>query len=364
MRYRAIGLSMLFVLSAVAAACTGSSADIKKVGLVTDVGTLEDKSFNEASWVGTQAGAKALGGTASNIVTKAPADYAPNIKTFVDQGYGVIVTVGFAMGDATTIAAKTYPKVKFIGVDQGVCIDETGKSDPTFACKGDAKTLLPNYQGIVFKEEQVGYLAGVLAASVSKTGVIGTLGGINTIPAVVRYINGYRNGAVSVNDKIDVKVAYVSTDITKAFNDPGTGKSIGQQMIGQKADVIFQVAGLSGAGAIEAACATPGVIGLGVDVDQSKSLPQSAKCILTSAEKKLVDAVTAAIGKIGAKTDVGGTSVWDASTTPVGVGLSPYGSDYKDLVTPEIQAKIDAALAGMKAGSVDPCKPTPCDKKD
>ena len=364
MRNRAFGLSILFGLSLVVTACGGASADIKKVGLVTDVGTLEDKSFNEASWVGTQAGAKALGGTASNIVTKATTDYAANIKTFVDQGYGIIVTVGFAMGDATTVAAKQYPKVKFIGVDQGVCIDETGKGDPTFACKGDPKTLLPNYQGLVFKEEQVGYLAGVLAAGVSKTGVIGTVGGINTIPPVVRYINGYRNGAASVNDKIDVKVAYVSTDISKAFNDPGTGKSIAKQMIGLKADVIFQVAGLSGAGSIEEACANPGVIGIGVDVDQSKSLPQSAKCILSSAEKKLVDAVTAAIGKVAAKTDVGGTAVWDASTTPVGVGLSPFGSDYKALVTPELQAKIDAALAGMKAGTVDPCKPTPCDKKD
>jgi basic membrane protein A len=364
MHTRAIGLSALFVLSLVVTACGASSADIKKVGLVTDVGTLEDKSFNEASWVGAQAGAKDIGGTANNIVTKAPADYAANIKTFVDQGYGTIVTVGFAMGDATTAAAKQYPSVKFIGVDQGVCIDETGKSDPTFACKGDPKTLLPNYQGLIFKEDQVGYLAGVLAGSVSKTGVIGTVGGINTIPAVVRYINGYRNGAASVGIKPEnVKVAYVSTDITKAFNDPGTGKSIGQQMIGQKADVIFQVAGLSGAGAIEAACAAPGVIGIGVDVDQSKSLPQSAKCILTSAEKKLVDAVDAAIKKIGAKTDVGGTAVWDASTDPVGVGLSPFGSDYKDLVTPEIQAKIDAALAGMKDGSVDPCKPTACDDK-
>jgi basic membrane protein A len=181
---------------------------------------------------------------------------------------------------------------------------------------------------------------------------------------VVRYINGYRNGAASVKPDIDVKVAYVSTDITKAFNDPGTGKSIAQQMIGQKADVIFQVAGLSGAGAIEAACATPGVIGIGVDVDQSKSLPQSAKCILSSAEKKLSNAVEAAIKKVGAKTDVGGTTTWDASTDPVGVGLSPFGSDYKDLVTPEIQAAIDAALAGMKGGTVDPCKPTPCDKKD
>ncbi len=364
MRSRALLLSGLFGLSLVVTACGGTSADIKKVGLVTDVGTLEDKSFNEASWVGAQAGAKDLSGTASNIVTKKTTDYAANIKTFVDQGYGIIVTVGFAMGDATTIAAKQYPNVKFIGVDQGVCVDTNGKGDPTFACKGDAKTLLPNYQGLVFKEEQVGYLAGVLAGSLSKTGVIGTVGGINTIPAVVRYINGYRNGAASVNDKVDVKVAYVSTDINKAFNDPGTGKSIATQMIGQKADAIFQVAGLSGQGAIEAACAAPNVIGIGVDVDQSKSLPGDVSCVLTSAEKKLVDAVTAAIGKVKAKTDVGGTAVWDASTTPVGVGLSPYQGKYAALVTPEIQAKIDAALAGMKDGSIDPCKPTACDKKD
>ncbi len=365
MRIQGVGLSALLLLSTLLAACSGGGADIKKIGFVTDVGTLEDKSFNEAAWIGAQAAAKAVGGTASNIVTKNAADYAANIKTFVDQGYGIIVTSGFAMGDATTIAAKQYPNVKFVGTDQGVCIDEKGAPDPKFGCKGDPKTLLPNRQGLVFKEEQVGYLAGLLAGSVSKSKVIGTVGGINTIPPVVRYINGYRNGAASVGIKPeDVKVAYVSSDITKAFTDPATGKSIAQQMMGQKADVIFQVAGLSGAGAIEAACAVPGAIGIGVDVDQSKSLPQSAKCILSSAEKKLTNAVIAAIAKIGAKTDVGGTTTWDASTDPVGVGLSPFGSDYKDRVTPEIQAKIDAALAGMKAGTIDPCKPTPCDKKD
>ena len=122
-------------------------------------------------------------------------------------------------------------------------------------------------------------------------------------------------------------------------------------MIGQKADVIFQVAGLSGAGAIEAACAAPGVIGIGVDVDQSKSLPQSAKCILTSAEKKLVSAVEAAIKKLGAKTDVGGTTVWDASTDPVGVGLSPFQGDYVSLVTPAIQS--DRRRPGRDEGRHD-----------
>jgi basic membrane protein A len=364
MRIRSTGLALFAGMAIIVSACGGAAADIKKVGLVTDVGTLEDKSFNEASWIGAQDGAKAIGGTASNIVTKAPADYAANIKTFVDQGYGVIVTVGFAMGDATTIAAKTYPTVKFIGVDQGVCIDETGKSDPTFACKGDPAKLLPNYQGLQFKEEQAGYLAGIVAGSVTKSGVVGAVGGINTIPPVVKYINGYRNGVAKVKADAQVLVQYVSTDITKAFNDPGTGKSIAQQMIGQKADVIFQVAGLSGAGALEAACAASGVIGIGVDVDQSKSLPNLAKCILTSAEKKLSNAVAAAIKKIADKTDKGGTTVWDATTDPAGVGLSPFGGDYASLITPDIQAAIDQAFAGLKDGSVDPCKPTACDKKD
>jgi basic membrane protein A len=364
MRIRSHGLALFAGLAIIVSACGGASADIKKVGLVTDVGTLQDKSFNEASWIGAQDGAKAIGGTANNIVTKAPADYAANIKTFVDQGYGIIVTVGFAMGDATTIAAKTYPNVKFIGVDQGVCVDETGKSDPKFACKGDPTKLLPNYQGLQFKEEQAGYLAGIVAGSVSKSGVVGAVGGINTIPPVVKYINGYRNGVAAVKADDKVLVQYVSTDITKAFNDPGTGKSIAQQMIGQKADVLFQVAGLSGAGALEAACATAGVAGIGVDVDQSKSLPNLAKCILTSAEKKLSNAVAAAIKKIGDKTDKGGTTVWDATTDPPGVGLSPFGGDYASLITPEIQAAIDKAFAGLKDGTLDPCKPTPCDKKD
>ncbi len=313
-----------------------------KVGLVTDVGTLEDKSFNEASWLGAQAGAKNSGGTADNIVTKAPADYAANIQSFVDQGYDTIVTVGFAMGDATAKAAAANPNIKFIGVDQF-----------------PAKTL-PNYQGLIFKEQQAGYLAGILAASLSKTGVIGTVGGINTVPPVVSYIKGYENGAKSVNPAIQVLEQYVSTDITKAFNDVATGKAIALQMLAKKADVIFQVAGLSGTGAVEAACAA-NVLAIGVDVDQWESLPNQQKCIVSSAEKKLVNAVTAALGAVSTGTDKGGAITWDASTTPAGVGLADY-HDLASLVTPDIQALIDKALAGMKDGSVDPCKPVACDK--
>ena len=139
------------------------------------------------------------------IVTQSIADYAANIQTFIDNDFDVIVTVGFLIGTDTAKAAKAHPDIKFIGVDQCICVDETGDPDPTFACKGDAATLLPNYQGIVFAEAQPGYLAGIIAASISKTGTIGAVGGTN-VPAVVNYWRGYENGAKSVNP--DIKVLY------------------------------------------------------------------------------------------------------------------------------------------------------------
>jgi basic membrane protein A len=181
-------------------AASGSQAaksDLK-IGLVTDVGTLDDKNFNQFSWEGAKAGAEAIGAPApKSVVTTASADYAKNIQSFIDQDYNVIVTVGFALGNDTTKAAKANPDIKFIGVDQGICVDETGAPDPNFGCKGDAATLLPNYQGLVFKEYQPGYLAGVVAASISKSGHIAAIGGTKVVPAVANYMAGYANGAAA-----------------------------------------------------------------------------------------------------------------------------------------------------------------------
>src|SRR5574341_1482722 len=237
-----------------------------KVGVVTDVGQLEDKSFNQASYEGAKAAAEKMGASFDVIVTQNISDYKQNIQTFVDQGFNVIVTVGFLIGTDTTNAAKENPDVKFIGVDQGICVDETGAPDPTFACKGDAATLLPNYQGIVFAEEQAGYLAGILAASISKSGTIGAVGGTN-VPAVVAYNAGYVQGAKSINPNIKTLYQETNPDPAKGFNDPATGKAIAQQFIGQGADVLFQIAGLTGQGVLEAAC-DAGIYGFGVDVDQ------------------------------------------------------------------------------------------------
>src|SRR4029453_2370966 len=115
------------------------------------------KTFKQASNEGAQAAAEESGGEHNVIVTQAISDYAGNIQTLVDADFDVIVTVGFLIGTDTAKAAKANPDIKFVGVDQGVCVDANGDPDPTFACAGDAATLLPNYQGIVFAEAQPGY---------------------------------------------------------------------------------------------------------------------------------------------------------------------------------------------------------------
>jgi basic membrane protein A len=327
------------------------------VGVVTDVGTLDDRNFNQYSWEGAELGATAIGATASSIVTQNSADYAKNIQTFVDQGTNVIVTVGFALGADTAAAAKANPDVFFIGVDQGVCIDENGDNDPNFACAGDPATLLPNYQGLVFAEAQPGYLAGIVAANVSKSQHIAVIGGASFIPAVANYANGYAAGAKSVNPDIKVEIQYVSDDLTKAFNDPAGGKAFAEQLLSLNpdVDVIFQAAGKTGNGVLQAACdakaANPDVWAIGVDVDQFLSTPETAACTLTSAEKKLSNAVSQAVQAAAAGTSVGGSSLFNASND--GIGISPF-HDHEAAVSAETVAAVDAAFQAMAAGTLDP----------
>jgi len=330
---------------------TEAPASDLKIGVVTDVGQLEDKSFNQAAHEGGQAAAESLGAQFDVIVTQNISDYRQNIQTFVDQGFNVIITVGFLIGTDTAIAAQENPDVTFIGVDQGICVDENAAPDPTFACAGDAATLLPNYQGIVFAEEQAGYLAGIVAASISKTGTIGAVGGTN-VPAVVAYNAGYIAGAQSVNP--DIKTLYQETnpDPAKGFNDPATGKAIAQQFIGQGADVLFQIAGLTGQGVLEAACDAD-IYGIGVDVDQVETLPNLSGCIVTSAEKKLTNTVQAVAESVASGTFQAGTVSYNAASTPPAIGLAPY-HEFESLITPEIQAKLDEAMAAMASGELKP----------
>ena len=370
MRKQRFGLlASLSVAALILGACQGTgpgtgsgsqaTSDLK-IGLVTDVGTLDDKNFNQFSWEGAKQGAQAIGAPEpQSVVTTASADYAKNIQSFVDQDYDIIITVGFALGNDTTKAAKANPNLKFIGVDQGLCVTESGDPDPDFGCKGDAAKLLPNYQGLVFKEQQPGYLAGIVAASISQSGHIAAIGGTKVVPAVANYIAGYANGAMSVNPDIKVEQQYVSeAPDNAAFNDPAGGKAFAEQLLAQNpdVDVLFQVAGKTGNGVLQAACDAD-IHAIGVDVDQHESTPESAACIVTSAEKKLTKAVSDAIGRVADGSDKGGTVLLDITSDSV--GLAPF-YDAQSLITSDIQAKIDAAIKGLKDGSIDPCSPTPC----
>ena len=171
----------LLATAALVAACSSSATPAPtssslKIGVVTDVGRVDDKNFNQYSYEGAKNAAAALGTTAEYVVPKDASDYTKDIQSFVDKSYNVIVTVGFNLGDATIKAAKANPNIWFIAVDVAPCVDETGAPDSTFACKGDASKLLPKLIGVTFQEDQAGYLAGIVAASVSKTGTIGQLG--------------------------------------------------------------------------------------------------------------------------------------------------------------------------------------------
>ena len=393
MRIRNTGLALFMGLSIFVAACSGNGASTApstaastptavastgastspstapasvapksdlKIGVVTDIGRLDDKGFNEYSDKGVLAAASAIGAPIPPaVVPKDPTQYAPLIQAFVDQGFQMIVTVGFNNAAATGAAAVKNPTIQFIGIDQGpICLTAAGKQDFTVPCPLDPKTVAPNYISIDFQEDQAGYLAGIIAASVSKSGTIGAIGATTLCAPCIRYIQGYTLGAQSVNPAIVVKAAYVTNDFSDAaFNDPVGGKKFAQTLITtSKPDVIFAVAGKTGNGALEAVCAA-GIYGVGVDVDQALSIPASAKCIVTSAEKHLQVATSQIIQQVVAGQKIVGDVLYDAKTQ--GIGVSP-GHDLASLITPDIQAKVDAALAAMVAGTLATCPATGC----
>jgi basic membrane protein A len=311
-----------------------------KIGVATDVGKVDDKNFNEYTYVGAQNAAKALGitGDVPFVTPKASSDRIPNIQKFVDEGYHIIVTAGFANGTATGCVAKLNPDVWFIGVDQG---------PPA------PGTELPNFIALSYQEDQAGYLAGMVAATVSKSGTIGAIGGITLCAPCIRYIQGFELGAKKVNPNIKVEVAWVTeSDFVKAFDDPVTGKSFAAQFMTQKKpDVLFQVAGKTGNGIIDTAC-EQNIYAVGVDVDQALSYPSGAKCIVTSAEKKLAKSVEFDIMAIVDGTAKGGDDHWDAKRD--GIGYSDF-HDLASVVPASLKADLDAALAEMKAGTLKTC---------
>jgi basic membrane protein A len=318
------------------------SSDLK-IGLVTDVGTLDDRNFNQFSWEGALLGAALIGAPEpQSIITTESSEYESNIQSFVDEEYDVVVTVGFALGEATAAAAEANPDVHFIGVDQ-------------FQAGDDAVAGLgfDNYESLIFNEAQAGYLAGIVAANISRTGEVAAIGGSGTIPPVVNYARGFENGAKSVDPETTVHITYISDDLAVAFNDPTAGKTFADQFLQQNADtdVMFQVAGKTGNGVLQSV-EEADIYGIGVDVDQWLSTPDSAECIVTSAEKKLTKAVSEGIVAAGEGSARTGNVFYGADNE--GIGLAPF-YQFEDLIDADTQSAVDDALSQMASGDLDPC---------
>jgi basic membrane protein A len=330
----AIVLSM--VLSACGAAPTAAPATQApateapagdfKIGLVTDVGEVDDKSFNQSAWEGAQQAAQELGGTAEYVETKDAKDYAANIGLFADQGYDVIVTVGFALGEATATAAGQYPEVYFIGVDQFQA------------------TEIPNLAGLVFNEDKSGFLAGALAAELSESGTIAAVLGTDIIPPVVAFKEGYEAGARYINPDINIISTYHPGGLDVAFTDPEWGATTAKQAIDQGADVVFGAGGKTGNGALIEAAGNEGVYCIGVDTDQWETVPEAHPCLVSSAMKLITPGVVelATMAKEGN---------FPAGNYFGAAALAPF-HDFEGQISDEIKTKLEEIDAGLKDGSI------------
>lgn len=317
------------VAPAAAAEEAAASAMAVKIGLVTDVGRVNDRSFNQSAWQGVQNAAATLGLSEDDfkfVETQAATDYADNIQQFVDAGFNVIVTVGFALGEATITAAQENPDIYFIGVDQ---------------FQGEA---LPNVVGLVFREDQSGFLAGALAAYLTQSGTIAAVLGTDLVPPVVAFKEGYEAGARYVNPDINLLSTYHPGELSQAFTDPEWGAATAKQAIDQGADVIFGAGGLTGNGALQEVAANEGLYCIGVDTDQWETLPAAHPCLVSSAMKLITPGIEELVAAIVAGEFAGGNYFG-------GAGLAPF-HDFEDDIPQDVKDALVAIDAGLKDGSI------------
>ena len=331
--------ALLAVFGLLAAACGSDDSDSAseaepeaeavdfKIGLVTDTGKVDDKSFNQSAWEGAQEAAAAIGAEVDYIETEASKDYEANIQLFLDDGANVIVTVGFGMGEATIAAANANPEVMFIGVDQG----QWGG-------------VIPNLAGLIFPEDKSGFLAGALAGMLTESNIVGAFLGTDLVPPVVAFKEGWENGARYTNPSVKTISTYHPGGIDVAFGDPEWGATTSRQVIDQGADIIFGAGGSTGNGALIEVASTEGLYCVGVDTDQWGTVPEAQPCLVTSAMKLIDVGVASLIADAYAGVMEGGNSMGE-------VGLAPY-HDFESTVTAEMRATLDEVLAGLTDGSI------------
>lgn len=315
--------------------------------MVTDTGGIDDRSFNASSWQGVQEAMASGGITGKYLQSQSQSDYVPNINQFVSQKCGIIVTVGFLMGDATQAAAKAHPNQKFAIVDY------------TY------NPPLKNVSALVFNTVQDGFLGGYLAAGMSKTHKVATFGG-QKLPTVTIYMDGFWDGVQYYNAKHHANVKVLGWDektqngnFTGDFTNQAKGQQLTQTFISEGADVVFPVAGNVGLGAAKAVqTADQGgqnVTMEWVDTDGCVSAPQYCKYFLTSVMKGIQTSVKTAVVDAKNGTFKGGNYVGTLANG--GVALAPF-HDFASKVPASLQAELAQIKAGIISGSIQTPSPS------
>ena len=288
-----------------------------KVGLITDVGGVNDGSFNQSSWEGLERAGEELGVTVNYLESATDADYAPNLETFVDEDYDLIISVGYMLADATRAAAEANPDTKFAIID-------------------DSSIDLPNVTSLIFHAEQASYLVGYVAGLTTQTNNIGFVVGM-TNETMNQFGYGYYAGAKDANPDVTVQQFNANS-----FADSATGKTMANTAITNGADIVFQAAGATGLGVIEA-CQEAGVYAIGVDSDQSSIAPNT---VLTSAMKRVDNAVYEAVQELIDGTLEGGVKSFDLAAG--GVDIAPS----QDLIAPEVITAVEEVKEKIVSGEV------------
>ena len=313
-----------------------------RVGLVTDTGGVNDKSFNQAAWSGVQRAVRELGIEARYIESKQPTDYEKNIDQFATEKFDAIISVGFLMGDATAVKARQYPGTRFAIIDSAYFPAKGDRNCPETVRDCYADGGLGNVTSLLFQEDEVGFLAGVVAGGMTRTGVVCSVAGME-IPPVVRFVVGFQSGARWARPGVQTLNAYIPS-----FTDAAKGKETALHMAGQKCDVGFCLGGTTGNGGL-LGMKEQGLMAIGVDVDQYETYPEVKGALVTSATKNVAVAVYDYLASVRDGSARGGVVV--ASLKNGGVGLAPY-HDWEERVPQAVKDRVAAAAAGLADGTL------------
>jgi basic membrane protein A len=316
-----------------------TSAFAFKACQVTDSGGVDDKGFNQTAWKGVQDAQKELGIEGKLLESKAETDYEPNINSFAAEKCDIIITVGFLLGEATKKSAEANPGIKYSIVDFAY--------DP----------VIPNVLGQVYATDEAAFLAGYLAAGVSKSGIVGTFGGIN-IPPVTIFMDGLSHGVAYYNKQKGASVKVLGWDpvkkeglFTNNFSSLDDGRAFAKNLADEGADIVVPVAGPVGLGsaALAAEMGPDKLKIIGVDVDQYVTDPEHKGVYLTSILKRMDSTVMAAIKAAQDGSFAGGVVVGTLKSG--GVGIAPY-HDLDSAVPAELKSEIEAIQKGIIDGSI------------